>query len=53
MPHMCINYILYASVGSKILCTARKTTDLTNMLTRVNLLLIRMDKEGSECISII
>ena len=53
MSQMCINYILYASVGSKILCTARKTTDLTNRFTRVNLLLIRMDKQGSECISII
>ena len=45
--------IFYASIASEILLIARTTTDLINMLKRVNLLLIQKKKQGSECPHII
>ena len=45
--------IFYASIASEILLIASTTTDLTNMLKRVNLLLIQKKKQGSECTRII
>ena len=45
--------IFYASASSDILHIARATTDLINMVTRVNLLLIRIKKQGSKCVHII
>ena len=45
MPHLDTNVppkIYYASIGSEIVCIARTTTDLINMVKRVNLLLLRM-----------
>ena len=38
-----------ASIGSEILHIARKATDLVNLVTRVNLLLIQRKKQDSEC----
>ena len=43
----------YASISSEILRIARTTSELINMVTRVNLLLIRMKKQGSEYTRII
>ena len=40
-------------VGSGNLCIARKTTDLINMSTYANLLLIQMKRQDSECVCII
>ena len=37
--------ILYASFTSEVLCFAKTTTDLINMVTRVNILLIQMKKQ--------
>ena len=45
--------IFYASIASEILFIARTTTDLINMLKRVNLLLIQKKKQVSECTRII
>ena len=45
--------IFYASIGSEILHIVLATTDLVNMVKRVNLLLIRMKKQVSECTRII
>ena len=45
MPYLDSNVppkIYYASIGSEIVCIARTTTDLINMVKRVNLLLLRM-----------
>ena len=50
MPYLDSNIpskIFYALVGSEILRIAGTTTDLINMVARVNLLLIRMKKQGS------
>ena len=44
--------IFYASIGSEFLCFTRPLTDLINMVTHVNLLLIQMERQGSECTSI-
>ena len=52
MPYLDSNIlskIFYALVGSEILRIAGTTTDLINMVARVNLLLIRMKKQGNEC----
>ena len=49
MPYLDSNIpskVFYASVGSEILRIAR--IDLINMVTRDDLLLIRMKKQGSE-----
>ena len=49
MPYLDSNIpskVFYALVGSEILRIAR--TDLINMVTRDDLLLIRMKKQGSE-----
>ena len=40
-------------VGSENLCIPRKTTDLINMSTYANLLLIQMKRQDSECVCII
>ena len=56
MPYLDRNIpskIFYASVGSEILNIVRITTDLVNMVTHVNLLLIWMKKKGNECTRII
>ena len=45
--------IFYASFDSKNLCIVRTTTDLINMVTRVNPLWIPMKKQGSEYVCII
>jgi len=45
--------IFYASVSSEILRIARTTSDLHNLIPRVNSLLHRMKTQGSECIQII
>ena len=45
--------IFYASIGSEILNIVRITTDLVNMVTHVNLLLIWMKKKGNECTRVI
>ena len=45
--------LFYASIGSDILRIARTIADLINRATRVNLLLIRMEKLCSECIRLI
>ena len=45
--------IFYALIGSHILCIARTATWQSSMVTRVNILLIRMKKEGIECTHII
>lgn len=44
---------MYASISSEILRIARTTTDLANMVTWINLFLIRMKKLGSEWVCII
>ena len=44
--------IFYASIGSEFLCFTRPLTDLINMVTHVNLLLIQMERQGTECTSI-
>ena len=38
----------YFSVGSEILCIARTTKDMVNMVARVNLLLTRIKNKSSE-----
>ena len=43
----------YASIDSEILCIVRTTIDLINMVELVNLLLVKMKKQGSECTLII
>ena len=45
--------IFYALIGSEILRITSTTTDLINMVRRVNLLLIQMKKQGSECTRVI
>ena len=40
--------IFYDSISSKILRIARKTADLINLVTHVNVLLIGMKKQVSE-----
>ena len=45
--------IFYDSISSKILGIARKTADLINLVTHVNVLLISMKKQGSESTQII
>ena len=45
--------IFYASFDSEILHVAKATSNLINMVTRANLLVIRMKKKGSQCICII
>ena len=45
--------IYYATISSEILRNNRTTTDLINMVICVNLLLIRMKKQSSECTRII
>ena len=45
--------IFYASVGSEIPCIAGTTEDLIDMIEFVNLLLIWMKKQGSECACIV
>jgi len=40
--------IFYASVGSEILRIARTTSNLHDLVTRVNALLTRMAKQGSK-----
>ena len=45
--------IFYASAGSDILRFARTTTDLINIATSVNLLLIEVKKQGGKCVRII
>lgn len=44
---------LYASVGFEILHIAMITTDLINIVTGVNLFLIRMKNQDSECTCIL
>ena len=51
--HSKISYKMFrASVGSEIVRIARTTTYLINMVTRVNLLLIQLKKQGGECFRI-
>ena len=56
MPYLDRNIpskIFYTSIGSEILNIVRITTDLVNMVTLVNRLLIQMKKKGNECTRII
>ena len=39
--------ILYVSIGFEILCIVRTATSLCNIVTRVNLLLIRVKKQDN------
>ena len=51
--HSKISYKMFrASVGSEIVRIARATTYLINIVTRVNLLLIQLKKQGGECFRI-
>ena len=45
--------IFYSLLISEILRIARTKKDPTNLITVANLLLIRMKKQGSECVHII
>ena len=45
--------MFYAIIGSETVRIVRKTTNLSNMVKPVGLLLIRMKKQGSECIRIV
>ena len=52
MPYLGSNIpsnIFYASINFEILPIARKTSDLINMIASVNILLIQMTKQRSEC----